>query len=114
MFVSRIPHDMRCQSRSNKWPRELPRGLSSLGMSVVCTMFVCMRYVSYLGCTALVVKMSWSGVCVMCRRDISEELLERCLYTEDSPLPDLVIRTSGETRLSDFLLWQVGSTGFFQ
>ena len=39
--------------------------------------------------------------------DVSEELLERCLYTNQSPEPDLLIRTSGEVRLSDFLLWQV-------
>lgn len=38
--------------------------------------------------------------------DVSEELLEKCLYTHKSPDPDLLIRTSGEVRLSDFLLWQ--------
>ncbi|KAL3881697.1 hypothetical protein ACJMK2_028101 [Sinanodonta woodiana] len=38
--------------------------------------------------------------------DISEELLEKCLYTNKSADPDLLIRTSGEVRLSDFLLWQ--------
>ncbi|XP_033739932.1 dehydrodolichyl diphosphate synthase complex subunit DHDDS-like [Pecten maximus] len=38
--------------------------------------------------------------------DISEELLDNCLYTRKSRDPDLLIRTSGEVRLSDFLLWQ--------
>ena len=39
--------------------------------------------------------------------DISEHVLEQCLYTNESPPPDLLLRTSGEVRLSDFLLWQV-------
>ncbi|XP_059612377.1 dehydrodolichyl diphosphate synthase complex subunit DHDDS [Phlebotomus argentipes] len=41
---------------------------------------------------------------------ISDELINRCLHTKLSSDPDLLIRTSGETRLSDFLLWQVSST----
>lgn len=39
--------------------------------------------------------------------DINEELLSTCLYTADIPDPDLVIRTSGEERISNFLLWQL-------
>mgnify|MGYP001799896255 CR=1 FL=1 len=38
---------------------------------------------------------------------ITEELLERHLYTFGSSDPDLLIRTSGEQRLSNFLLWQM-------
>uniref|UniRef100_A0A3B3TMZ9 Alkyl transferase n=1 Tax=Poecilia latipinna TaxID=48699 RepID=A0A3B3TMZ9_9TELE len=38
--------------------------------------------------------------------DVSEALLSECLYSSNSPNPDLLIRTSGEVRLSDFLLWQ--------
>eukprot|EP00095_Tigriopus_kingsejongensis_P012098 snap_masked-scaffold747_size103044-processed-gene-0.3 protein:Tk12098 transcript:snap_masked-scaffold747_size103044-processed-gene-0.3-mRNA-1 annotation:"dehydrodolichyl diphosphate synthase isoform x2" len=38
--------------------------------------------------------------------DITEDLIERCLYTNISGTVDLLIRTSGEVRLSDFLLWQ--------
>lgn len=38
---------------------------------------------------------------------IDEKLFARYLYTWDIPDPDLVIRTSGEQRISNFLLWQV-------
>ena len=37
---------------------------------------------------------------------ITEELVSRYLYTSDLPDPDLIIRTAGEMRLSNFLLWQ--------
>ncbi len=38
--------------------------------------------------------------------EVGEKLLERHLLTEGIPDPDLIIRTSGEKRLSNFLLWQ--------
>ncbi|RLG32582.1 di-trans,poly-cis-decaprenylcistransferase [Methanosarcinales archaeon] len=38
--------------------------------------------------------------------DISEALISKYLYTKDSLDPDLIIRTSGEERLSNFLIWQ--------
>jgi undecaprenyl diphosphate synthase len=39
--------------------------------------------------------------------DITEAMLSQCLYTRDMPDPDLLIRTSGELRVSNFLLWQI-------
>ena len=39
--------------------------------------------------------------------DIDEQLVSNRLYTADMPDPDLVIRTSGEERISNFLLWQM-------
>ncbi len=38
--------------------------------------------------------------------DIDEKLIDSHLYTADLPDPDLLIRTGGEARLSNFLLWQ--------
>ena len=38
---------------------------------------------------------------------VNEELVSQHLYTRNLPDPDLVIRTSGEMRLSNFLLWQL-------
>ncbi|MGH7962950.1 MAG: undecaprenyl diphosphate synthase family protein, partial [Candidatus Binatia bacterium] len=38
--------------------------------------------------------------------DVSEEVIAQHLYTARSPDPDLIIRTGGEYRLSNFLVWQ--------
>lgn len=40
-------------------------------------------------------------------QDINEQSITNALYTEHCPEPDLVIRTSGQKRLSNFLLWQL-------
>ncbi len=46
-------------------------------------------------------------------REMTEEEFELGLYTAGVPDPDLVIRTSGELRLSNFLLWQVAYSEFY-
>lgn len=44
--------------------------------------------------------------------EVTEEMFERGLYTADIPDPEVVIRTSGEMRLSNFLLWQAAYAEF--
>lgn len=45
--------------------------------------------------------------------DLSEDAISRHLYTNGTPDPDLIIRTSGEIRLSGFLLWQSANSEFY-
>lgn len=45
--------------------------------------------------------------------DVDEEMVESYLDTAGIPDPDLMIRTSGELRLSNFLLWQLAYTEFY-
>ena len=45
--------------------------------------------------------------------DITEESFAQSLMTSDIPDPDLIIRTSGECRLSNFLLWQASYSEFY-
>jgi undecaprenyl diphosphate synthase len=45
--------------------------------------------------------------------EVDEELLSRYLTTSDLPDPDLVIRTAGEMRLSNFLLWQAAYSEYY-
>lgn len=45
--------------------------------------------------------------------DINEELISNSLYTRNIPDPELIIRTSGEFRLSNFLLWQSAYSEYF-
>lgn len=45
--------------------------------------------------------------------DVNENLIEKYLYTAGNSYPDLLIRTSGEMRLSNFLLWQMAYTEIY-
>jgi short-chain Z-isoprenyl diphosphate synthase len=44
---------------------------------------------------------------------LTPELIAQHLYTQGQPDPDLIIRTSGEQRLSDFMLWQSAHSEFY-
>lgn len=44
--------------------------------------------------------------------NISEEMIDGCLYTSEMPTLDLIIRPSGEQRLSNFLMWQAAYAEF--
>jgi undecaprenyl diphosphate synthase len=45
--------------------------------------------------------------------EINESVFSKYLMTKDMPDPDLVIRTSGEFRVSNFLLWQIAYSEFY-
>ena len=45
--------------------------------------------------------------------DIDEKMFSNALSTKDTPDPELLIRTSGEARLSNFLLWQLAYTELY-
>ena len=45
--------------------------------------------------------------------EISEDIIEQYLATKNVPDPELLIRTSGENRISNFLLWQIAYTEFY-
>ena len=45
--------------------------------------------------------------------DVSEDLLRQYMYTNEMPDPDLIIRTSGEQRLSNFLIWQAAYAEYY-
>ena len=46
-------------------------------------------------------------------KDVTKEAFEAHLYTAQSPDPDLIVRTGGDTRISNFLLWQAAYAEFY-
>jgi undecaprenyl diphosphate synthase len=49
----------------------------------------------------------------MSPEEITEDVISRHLYTQDIPDPDLIIRTAGEMRLSNFLVWQAAYSEYY-
>lgn len=60
--------------------------------------------------TKNIAKKVQEGILSIC--DITEDTINENLYTAHSPAPDLLIRTSSEIRLSNFLLWQLAYAEF--
>lgn len=46
-------------------------------------------------------------------KPMTEKDLNDCLYTADQPDPDLIVRTAGEMRLSNFLIWQAAYAEYY-
>ena len=85
----------------------------------------CMEETSHNTAMTLILALSYSArwevaeaLKQMCREkvdpdSIDEETLRRYLTTRDYPDPDLLIRTGGDQRVSNFLLWQMAYTEFY-
>ena len=65
------------------------------------TVNICFNYGSRAEIVNAVNNMISDGI-----RKCDEKILSKYLYTKDLPDPDLIVRTSGEQRLSNFLMWQ--------
>lgn len=72
------------------------------------TLNIMINYGSRQELTTAVNKLLSSG-----KKEVSEDDISKALYTGDIPDPDLLIRTSGELRISNFLLWQSAYTEFW-
>lgn len=73
------------------------------------TLVLCFNYGGQLEITDAVKKIVQSGVAA---DDITEELIAENLYVPDVPPLDIVVRTSGEQRLSNFMLWRSAYSEF--
>ena len=95
--------------------------MEELDPSVVKELKIALERTAHCSGMTFNIALNYSGRCEIvdaCRRivadwaagkhaDIDEETIGRYLYTSGQPDPDLLIRTSGELRVSNFLLWQI-------
>ena len=70
---------------------------------------LCLAYTSRVEITGAIKDLQWGVRKGFIRpEDVNQSLLESCFWSASLPPVDLLVRTSGEIRLSDFLLWQTG------
>jgi len=103
---------LRCLGQQDKLPpgvqKTLARGIEATAHCISMTLNLALSYGSRNEIIAAV--RTLSDKCLageLTPADLDEEVLSKHLYTAGQPDPDLFIRTGGEQRLSNFLLWQV-------
>ena len=77
---------------------------SNTGLTLTIAFSYSSRFEIARACRILAEKVAAGAIKPM---EITEELFSETLYTSGTPDPDLLIRTSGEMRISNFLLWQL-------
>ena len=91
---------------TTRFPKDLQESLANIiektSANTKCTLNICINYGGRAEIIRATNKILNSGV-----KNIGEEEFSRHLYTANLPDPDLVVRTSGENRISNFLLWQI-------
>jgi len=92
---------LRTMGDTTKFPQDLQDALAKVTKeteaNTKCTIVLCVNY----GGRAEIV-----NAAKQIKAPITEEALTKHLYCSDIPHPDLIVRTSGERRLSNFMLWQ--------
>ena len=98
--ISRFPPDLQAK---------LAKYVMEEGTHYTRWLNVCVAYTSRVEITDAIKDLQWGVRKGFIRpEDVNESLLESCFWSTFLPPVDLLIRTSGEIRLSDFLLWQAG------
>ncbi|MGI6393779.1 MAG: isoprenyl transferase [bacterium] len=102
-----------------RFPKDIVNAIKELSFETaennpVMTMTLALSYGSRLEIVSAVKKVAEDVLKGEVKSDsIDEKMFSRYLYTWDIPDPDLIIRTSGEMRLSNYLLWQAAYSEFY-
>lgn len=103
--IERLPHKVR---------HDLLHAMSETKNNDGMVLSLCLSYGARSEITKMVVDIAQQvGEGNLASTEISEALISRYLYTKDMPDPDILIRTSGEFRISNFLLWQIAYSEIF-
>lgn len=93
-----------------KIERNVRETSSNTGLTVIMALSYSSRLEIVNACRAIAEKAAQG---VLKPEAVSEEMVSSHLYTRGIPDPDLLVRTSGEMRVSNFLLWQISYTEFY-
>ncbi len=106
----RINHLGRLDGMSSHLRKGIQRATEKTHDNTRMTLNVCFNYGGRLEIVDAVRKIIASG---MPADEITEETISRNLYCASSPDPDLIIRTAGEQRLSNYLIWQAAYSEYW-